>query len=135
MHIINDGLFKRYRILFLLTLFFLSGCTYDSAPEIDPSIPVVSYSEEIKPIIEANCYRCHSTTATDPDKAGYAFFDDFDDLKNFALKKSVFNPAYTTLQARIRYIESPGMPYDRDPLSEEQIQLIELWIKAGAPNN
>ena len=135
MHITNNGLFKRSRFIFLSILSFFQGCTYDSAPEIDPNISAVSYSQEIKPIIEANCYRCHSATSTDPDKPGYAFFDDFDELKYFALKKSVFNPAYTTLQGRIRHIEIPGMPFNEDPLPEEEIQLIELWIKAGAPNN
>lgn len=121
-------------LLCLATSSFLGGCTYDQAPE-EPMLPTVSYATEIKPIIETNCYSCHSSTATDPDRPGYAFFDDFAELKRYALKPSTTNAAYTTLQARLRFIEFPGMPFQKDPLPEAEILLVEAWIEAGAPNN
>lgn len=123
------------RLVFLSMPFIVLGCTYDKATEIDPTVSSVSYKDEIKPIIEANCYTCHSAIATDPERPGYAFFDDFEELKRYALKPSTSNAAYTTLQARLRQIEFPGMPFKKDPLPETEIQLIEKWIKAGAPNN
>jgi hypothetical protein len=113
----------------------ISGCVYHDFETIEILPFEGSFNADIKPIIESRCYRCHSTTATDPERPGYAFFDDFAELKYFALKKSVVNPSYTTLQARLRYIESPGMPFNQDPLPEEQIRLIESWIGAGAPEN
>jgi hypothetical protein len=73
--------------------------------------------------------------ATDPDKAGYAFLDNLDELRRYALKPSTSNPSMTTLQARIRFVEYPGMPFKKDPLAESDIQKIEAWINAGAPNN
>ncbi len=127
---------KRFTVLtFLMAFFIFSGCTYDAATEIDPVISKVSYKDEIQPIIATHCYSCHSSTATDPERAGYAFFDDFTELKSFALKPSTVNPQYSTLVARLRQIEFPGMPLKSAPLPESQIQLIELWVKAGAPNN
>jgi hypothetical protein len=120
----------RYLIIFVPLLAVNSACKDDGPEETR-----VSYQHDIRPIIEAKCYRCHSSTATDPERPGYAFFDDFDQLRHYALKKSVYDPSYTTLQARLRYIETPGMPLNDDPLPENEIQLIEAWISAGAPNN
>ena len=120
---------------YLIALLTLGGCTYDKALDAGPVIPFVSYKDEIKPIIVANCYQCHSSTSTDPERPGYAFFDDFNELQRYSLKTSTANSAYTTLQARIRHIESPGMPFKKSPLPETQIVLIENWIRAGAPNN
>lgn len=122
-------------LLFLFAITFLTACTYDKAEVVEPIIFNGSYIADIKPIIETNCYSCHSSTATDPERPGYAFLDDFDELKRYALKPSTVNPELTTLQARLRHVEFPGMPFKKDPLPESEIQLIESWIKAGAPNN
>ena len=119
--------------LFLIT--FLISCTYDKAEEVDPVIFTGSFNADILPIIETNCYSCHSSTATDPERPGYAFFDDFNELKRYALKPSTVNAELTTLQARLRHFEFPGMPFKKDPLPESEIQLIESWISGGAPNN
>lgn len=120
----------------LCMLFTAFSCTYNEAPEINVEEPVsISYELDIKPIIAANCYSCHSASATDPDKAGYAFLDKFEELQRYALKPSTSNASMTTLQARIRFIEFPGMPFKQDPLPESDIEKIEAWIKAGAPNN
>lgn len=114
---------------------FLSGCTYNNLSESKPVFSDVSFKDDIQPIMAANCYSCHSSNATDPERPGYAFFDDFDELKRYALKPSPVNAEYTTLQARLRQIEFPGMPFKKDPLPEEEILLIESWIQAGALNN
>lgn len=119
----------------LIALLIFVRCTYDKALDAGPVIPFVSYKDEIKPIIVANCYQCHSSTSTDPKRPGYAFFNDFNELQRYALKTSTANSAYTTLQARIRHIESPGMPFEKSPLPEAEIVLIENWIRGGALNN
>ena len=95
----------------------------------------VSYIEDIQPIIATNCYSCHSAAATHPEKPGYAYLDDYESLKKYALKQSTSSKSMTTLQARIRFVEYPGMPFKADPLNESDIQKIEEWIKMGAPNN
>jgi uncharacterized membrane protein len=128
-------------LLWLIFLLFNSSCTYDKATEAIPQVPetpeeiVVSYKEDIQPIIEAHCYSCHSATATHPEKPGYAFLDSYDGLKKYALKTSTSNASMTTLQARLRFIEFPGMPFKEEPLPESEIQKIEAWIKQGAPDN
>lgn len=123
------------RILFTLSLLFTFSCTYDEAAEIAPETIEVSYKEAIQPIMAANCYSCHTAASTDPDKAGYAFLDDYEELKRYALKPSTSNSSMTKLQARIRFVEFPGMPFKQAPIAESDIRKIEAWIKAGAPNN
>jgi hypothetical protein len=127
---------NKLKILLVIFIFVqANGCTYHDVALPDAQPFLGSFATDIKPIIESRCYSCHSANATDPHRPGYAFFDDFEELQRYALKKSTSNPSYTTLQARLRYIESPGMPFEQDPLPEEQIVLIESWIAAGAPNN
>lgn len=128
-------------LLWLVFLFLSVSCTYDKAAEVIPQVPetpeqiVVSYKEDIEPIIAANCYSCHSATATHPERPGYAFLDSYEGLKKYALKQSTSNASMTTLQARIRFVEYPGMPFKEEPLPEGDIQKIEAWIQQGAPNN
>lgn len=127
--------------LWVVFLVFTFSCTYDKAMEVSPETPEVpeeasiSYELDIQPIIEANCYSCHSATATHPERPGYAFLDTYEGLKKYALKQSTSNSSMTTLQARLRFIEYPGMPFKEDPLPESEIQKIEAWIKLGAPDN
>lgn len=124
-----------FQLLVSLTALFILGCTYNEAEDVAPEKIDVSYKEDIKPIIAAHCYSCHTASATDPDKAGYAFLDDFEELKRYALRPSTTNSSLTKLQARIRFVEFPGMPFKQAPLPESDILKIEAWIKAGAPNN
>lgn len=113
-----------------------TGCTYHEAPLPAPVETVnVGYESDIKPLIATHCYSCHTANASDPEKAGYAFLDNYEELKRYALMPSTANPNLTKLQARLRFVEIPGMPFKQDPLPESDIQKIEAWIKAGAPNN
>ncbi|RIJ42036.1 hypothetical protein [Pontibacter oryzae] len=123
------------KVLSLILTLFAFGCTYDKAADVQPALQSVSYQTDIKPIMAANCYSCHTASSIDPDKPGYAFLDEYEELKRYALKPSTSNPSLTKLQARLRFIEFPGMPFKEAPLPESDIQKIEAWIKLGAPNN
>ncbi|MDX5435575.1 MAG: hypothetical protein LPK03_00160 [Pontibacter sp.] len=121
-----------------LTLLVLTtlGCTYNEASEVAPVIiSSVSYKQDIVPIMASHCYSCHTASSTHPDKAGYAFIDNYEELKRYALRPSTTNASLTKLQARLRFVETPGMPLNQAPLPESDILKIDAWIKAGAPNN
>lgn len=124
-----------FRLFMVITALFTQSCTYNEPEEVKPEEIDVSYKEDIKPIIVANCYSCHTASSTDPEKAGYAFLDNYEELKRYALTPSTANASLTKLQARLRFIEFPGMPFKQAPLAENDILIIEAWIKAGAPNN
>lgn len=128
------------KLLLLISITsILSGCAYNRAEEtereIKPSPASISYSLEIKPILVTHCYSCHTDTATDPESPGYAFFNKEDDLKKYASSPSPTNPSYTRMQARLRGIETPAMPFQKPALPDSVISKIDAWIKAGAVLN
>lgn len=141
---------------------FFSSCNYDAKQivPVTPNIPItpvdttkqtdttktvdntpkcdtlnVTYLKTIKPLIVKYCYNCHTDTSTHPNRNSYAFFNDFKQLKQYATARSVTNSKYTTIQARIRQIESPAMPLGLPPMSECDIRKIEIWISQGALEN
>lgn len=90
---------------------------------------------DVKPILVTHCFKCHSDTATNPQKPGYAFFNNFSDVQKYALRSSTSNPNYSVLIARLKHLESPEMPYKETPLPDSLIQTIQDWVLLGAPNN
>ena len=112
-----------YRILFFLAVisFAFSGCTKDKgefAIKCDPSADV-SYSAEIKPLLDVNCNTsgCHTNGFAAGDFTSYqGIVSKFD---NGSLKKRV---------------EEKTMPPSFE-LPDDEIQKIVCWINAGAPNN
>lgn len=130
--------------LFLSTLATcaLFSCAYNKVPinELSPVTPLdtnqrlLSFKLDIQPIFEQYCNSCHSSSPTDPiNTPGYALFDDLSELQNYALEPSSADKKYTLIQAQIRFIESPGMPYNKPPLPDSLIKKIESWISLGAP--
>ena len=113
----------------------LNGCAYNKGENPVPVNSNVRYVLDVKPILITHCFKCHSDTATNPDRPGYAFFNDFSEVHNLALKPSTANPNYTVMIARLKHIESPGMPFQENPLSDSLIQVIQDWVLVGAPNN
>lgn len=116
-------------------MLLLNNCTYNKGETPVPFNKNVRYTVDVKPILITHCFKCHSDTATNPDRPGYAFFNNFNEIQNLALKTSTANPNYTVLIARLRHIESPGMPFQETPLSDSLIQVIQDWVLVGAPNN
>ncbi len=117
-------------------VFLANGCLYNKGEVPVPENKNISYSRDVKPILITYCYKCHTDTATNPDRPGYAFFNHFDQLQTEALKPSPANPGYTVLIARLKYLELPGMPLDSpEPLPDSLIQKIQDWVSIGAPEN
>ncbi|WP_018343545.1 hypothetical protein [Cytophaga aurantiaca] len=122
-------------LLSIALYILLNACTYNKGETPVPVNRDVRYSVDVKPILVTHCFKCHSDTATNPDRPGYAFFNHFDEIQGEALKVSTANPNYTVLIARLKHIESPGMPFQETPLSDSLIQVIQDWVLIGAPNN
>jgi len=129
--------FKKMKFYFVSTALFmlLNGCAYNKGENPVPVNNNVSYEIDVKPILVTHCFKCHSDTATNPDKPGYALFNNFSEVQRLALKVSTANPNFTVLIARLKNIESPGMPFQEAPLSDSLIQVIQDWVLIGAPNN
>lgn len=114
-----------------LTLIGLSiivaGCVYNKkeVEQVPCTIPAtVTYNANIKPIIQSNCYGCHSTGSN---IAGFTF-DSYASLKIYAQNGRLYG-AIT---------HAPGfrpMPDGGGKLSDCTIATIKKWIDTGMPEN
>lgn len=99
----------------------------------------VTYDTDIKPILQANCFKCHSSNGPKKPKAGLSL-----DSREGALKGSkdgsvitVGDSAHSDLVMAVAHIgDDPDefMPKGKNPkpLTPEQIGLIRAWIDQGA---
>lgn len=112
-------------------VFLIASCAKDKAIEPAPceNFPtVVSYSNDIVPIINKSCgssTNCHAPGAS----GGQPIYDDY-----AAIKEKVDDG-----KLHQRVIEQRDMPAPWGPdsvqITDCERELFRLWIEAGAPNN
>lgn len=115
-------------------LCFVFSCRYDSEEELYPQDeePMcdtlnVSLSNTIRPILNANCYSCHSASNASVFGAGINL-ENYSELQNIAQSGRIIG-AIT---------HSPGfvaMPLEGIKLDECSINKIKAWINNGALDN
>ncbi|MCB0607205.1 MAG: hypothetical protein H6562_25165 [Lewinellaceae bacterium] len=119
------------KLIFFLISFSIMGitsCYYDVEEELYPQNSCVTdgatYQGTVLPIIQNNCYICHSQSA----KQGNVVLEGYDNLK-----------FYVDNQKLVGVINhAPGfqqMPQGQPKLGDCNIAKIEAWVQAGAPNN
>lgn len=129
---------KHYFNIFPLSLCIIivisigsTGCVYEKADILYPSGPCdttgINYSEEIVQILTVNCYSCHST-ANSPVLGSGVILDQYHELKHHVDDGDIAGvinhaPGF------------PEMPKNAAKLSDCDIDKIETWIRAGAPEN
>lgn len=101
----------------------ISGCYYDNEEELyGPGCDLtdITYNTGIKPIIQANCQSsaCHGTNGSNGELVTY-------EQLNAVVADGSFRNAV---------IVTKRMP-DGGALSTCELDRIELWLDAGAPNN
>lgn len=106
----------------------------------DKSAPAVSFSTQIRPILDSYCMECHKS-------GGQGFVASGLSMENYAslMKGTKFGPVIkpgdalsSTLIRLIKGLGDPSinMPHgDRKPLSPDNIALVEAWVNQGAKNN
>lgn len=121
---------KAFTRLCALLSILLSSCAYEKADEIaTPKVicttpSVVSYSVSISPILDRNCRSCHNP----------ALLTGGVNLEDFAVIKQHVNSG--VLMGNVKHL--PGympMPQNAAKLSDCDIDLLQKWVDAGAPNN
>ncbi len=126
---------KIFLPLLILTLTYLfSGCYYDSNEALfgQPGIvacdtTVTNFTAQIKPILQSNCYSCHSNAHAAGSGAGIKL-EDYADVKTYATNGRLFGTIVRPA------IYSP-MPKGGGKLSDCEIKIIKIWITKGAINN
>jgi hypothetical protein len=99
----------------------------------------VSYSRDVRPVLEKHCMECHV-----PGQKGYeaSGFDmtSYDTL----MKGGKFGPlikpgdAFTSafnMLVEGRVDKSIRMPHGRQKLSDRELEILKLWVDQGAKNN
>ena len=112
----------------LLGTVMISSCYYDSVEKLYPSTDCVttnmSLQTDIEPILERNCYVCHSSSVN----SGNVTLDTYSDLMVRVNDGSLLgainhNQGFT------------AMPQNAPKLASCEIAKIEQWITDGAQNN
>ena len=106
-------------ILFISFVFILS-CKKNKKDQVNCSGVSATYNTDVKPIVTANCNMsaCHNSGSSNGDFTSYA-----------GLKNKADNG---TLKSRV--VDQKNMP-PSGALSTDNINKINCWISAGAPNN
>ena len=125
---------KGFVILIGCTFFIaFSGCYYDKADQVYPQdsncdTSVVRLSVELNSIMDANCFRCHSSANASINGGNYNL-QDYNTIQQAAtsgeLLSSIMQDGALALP----------MPQDGGKLSDCDINKFRAWINRGAANN
>ncbi len=114
---------KRY-FTALPLLLWLTGCTSDKgdlpAPPDYCDSMTVSYTGDIKPIIDSACVSCHVSGGP-----GSGDFTTYEGLKAKVDNKSL----------KARAVDSKDMPMGGPALPDSSVRKLNCWIKAGGLKN
>ena len=102
--------------------------------------PTVSYSQDVKPIIDQNCISCHQPNKPGEIASGFNMTT-YDDLMKGGRFGPMVIPGDVEGSNMIVLMEgradpSISMPHGKEkPVTTGDIRTIRLWIKQGARNN
>lgn len=91
----------------------------------------VSFSDDVFPIFEARCQRCHGPGRAEVELRLHSYEDVLDGSSN----GPVVVPGNAETSYLVDLIESGNMPLGSAKLPDADIQTIIDWIDTGAPDN
>jgi hypothetical protein len=100
----------------------------------------VSFSQDVRPILEQNCLECHQAGGSGLNASGFSM-ETYDDLMhgtNFGPMIIAGDSQGSNMLVLMEGRADPSisMPHgEQDPISKQDIQTIRLWIDQGAKNN
>ncbi len=92
----------------------------------------VSFAQDVQPILEQNCVKCHG--GSDGRKGGLSL-NTYDDLMQGGQNGKIVLPGNTANSPLVEVIMSGKMPKRAPKLAQSAIDTISAWVAAGAPNN
>jgi cytochrome c553 len=111
----NNLKFKKVFLILTLGVFFSSCLTnVDELEELDPC-ETITFSENVKSIIEANCVQCHGSGGNVPNLTTYSGIS--------------ANASFVKAETSSRRMPQGGS------LTNDEIAAIACWVDAGALNN
>jgi mono/diheme cytochrome c family protein len=106
----------------------------EEASPATPAIPEnaqVSFSDDVLPILQARCQRCHGPG---PSEVGLRL-DSYEDVLAGSSNGPVVVPSSADTSYLVDLIRSGSMPFGAAKLPDAEIQTIVDWVNAGAPDN
>jgi hypothetical protein len=95
--------------------------------------PAVDFSADVKPIINSKCISCHGGVKK---QGGFSLLFHHEALDTTESGNPAIIPGKPSESEMIRRLTlndpEERMPYEHDPLSEHEIQILTNWIKQGA---
>ena len=104
------------------------------------SEPKVSFSQEVRPILEANCLSCHQAGGAGFEASGFSMVS-YDDLMKGTDAGPMVIPGDVEGSNLLVLMEgradpSISMPHgSMKPVPQNEIDTIRRWIEQGAKNN
>lgn len=127
-------------------IFFLSILVSVTATGCGPQ--QVSFSKDVKPILDARCMDCHDGSGEGSEKTDFNTTDYANVMKGTKFGPVVIagDSISSTLYRVINHMADPKIhmpPHDKralakgraDPLQGSEIEIIKAWIDQGAKNN
>ncbi|MDQ3142246.1 MAG: hypothetical protein M3Q56_08365 [Bacteroidota bacterium] len=115
--------------VWIVAVLGITSCYYDNEESLyppNPSVKIenVSYSKDVVPILQANCYVCHASSV----RLGTIDVEGYDDVKILADNGRL-------LGAISHSPNFKPMPQGNAKLPSILIKKIEIWILEGTKNN
>jgi hypothetical protein len=118
---------KKVAIIVTLALISLAGYYFFSGNKID-------FNTQVKPIFNKKCITCHGGVKREANFS-LLFREDAMGTGESGKKAIVpHDPDHSELMHRIlSHDPEERMPYKKDPLTKEEIEILKQWISEGAP--
>lgn len=99
----------------------------------------VSFTTQVKPVLDQNCVECHKAAGQGYGKSGLRM-DSYESLMAGTKFGPVVRPGSaisSSLYLLVAGKADPSirMPHNRQPLPSESVEIIRNWIDQGAKNN
>jgi len=127
------------RSLLLAVLLTLAACLTACDKAEQPKLHKVTYADDVRPILQKHCIECHAAGQQGARASGL-LMDSYASLMKGTTFGPVINPG--SPMASSLYILISGkdkltitMPHGKEPLSDEEIKTIRVWIETGAVEN
>ncbi|MBI5826084.1 MAG: hypothetical protein HZB18_18835 [Chloroflexi bacterium] len=105
--------------------------TATEAPSIEKAPSVVSFLNDVKPILDARCIKCHGVERI---KEGLDL-QSYENIFAGSRNGPVLEPGNADESLLVQLIVEREMPNRGDPVTSEELQLIIDWVNQGALNN
>ncbi len=108
-----------------------TGCTYNNEEDLYPYTPFcdttsATLNAVAKPILQGNCYSCHSASSAGASGAGINL-EDYGSLRGWAVNGR--------LMLAMEHTGCCPMPKGQPKLPECDIAKIKAWVNRGAQND